>query len=318
MKPKKIGVNLKSGFGQITDKMLVSVIICAYTMERYNDLKEAVESLLNQSYGDLEIILVIDEDEELYRSAKVEFDAKIVFNKERIGLPASRNKGIEVAKGDLIAFFDDDAIADKNWLRELVRMYEDRNAIAAGGKILPLWIGKKPKHFPEEFYWLVGATHKGFSEEVTEVRNTFTSNLSFRADVLAELGGFKSELKAKSGIPMQSEETEICERMRQKFGRRVMYNPNAIVYHKVFLEKLKLGYLLKRNFWQGYSKAIMEKSVGEIEEEKNFLRYLLVNRSLYRLKKGLAGSVEDLKKLMTMWLFTFCVGAGYIHGKISQ
>lgn len=306
---------LKSFSSRRNDKMLVSVIICAYTMERYNDLKEAVESLLNQSYGDLEIILVIDEDEELYRAAKEEFDAKIVFNKERIGLPASRNRGIEVAEGDIIAFFDDDAVADRNWLTELVRMYKERDAIAAGGKILPRWVGSKPKYFPEEFYWLVGATHKGFPENITEVRNTFTSNLSFRADILAELGGFKSELKARSGIPMQSEETEICERMRIKFGRGVMYNPNAIVYHKVFPEKLKLGYLLKRNFWQGYSKAIMEKSIGRIEEEKSFLKYILVNRSLYRLKKSAMGSVENLGKLMMIWLFTFCVGAGYIYGK---
>lgn len=298
--------------------MLVSVIICAYTMERYDDLREAVESLLNQSYRNLEVILVIDEDEELYKTTKEEFDAKIVFNKERIGLPASRNKGIEVAEGDIIAFFDDDAVADKNWLSELVKMYEERDAIAAGGKILPLWIGNKPKYFPEEFYWLVGATHKGFPEEITEVRNTFTSNLSFRADVLAELGGFKSELKAKSGIPMQSEETEICERMRMKFGRGVIYNPNAIVYHKVFPEKLKLGYLLKRNFWQGYSKAIMEKSVGRIEEEKSFLKYLLINRSLYRLKKGLTGSLEDLGKLVAIWLFTLCVGVGYVYGKVHS
>ena len=298
--------------------MLVSVVICAYTIKRYNDLVEAINSLINQTYSDIEIILVIDEDINLYKEIKSEFDIKVILNDRRLGLPASRNVGISNASGDIIAFFDDDAVADRKWISELVKMYEERNAIAAGGKILPLWVSKKPKYFPEEFYWLVGATHKGFPEEITEVRNTFTSNLSFRADVLAELGGFKSELKAKSGIPMQSEETEICERMRQKFGKGVLYNPNAIVYHKVFPEKLKLSYLLKRNFWQGYSKAIMEKSVGRINEEKSFLKYLLVNRSLYRLKKGLTGSLEDLEKLAMMWLFTFCVGVGYVYGKISQ
>jgi len=298
--------------------MLVSVIVCSYTMDRYNDIKEAIESLVNQNYEDVEIILVIDKDEKLYELAKKEFDVKIIFNKNPLGLPGSRNVGIRASNGKIIAFFDDDAIADKNWLRELVRMYEERDAIAAGGKILPLWMGKKPKYFPEEFYWLIGATHKGFPEEISEVRNTFTSNLSFRADVLAALGGFKSELKAKSGIPMQSEETEICERMRLKFGKGVIYNPSAIVYHKVFLKKLNLSYLLKRNFWQGYSKAIMERSVGRIEEERNFLKYLLVNRSLYRLKKGLTGSTNDLGKLAVMWLFTFFVGIGYVYGKISH
>jgi len=197
-------------------------------------------------------------------------------------------------------------------------MYEERNAIAVGGKILPLWIGDKPKFFPEEFYWLIGATHKGYPEEVSEVRNTFTSNLSFRADVLRALGGCRSELREKDGIPMQSEETEICERMRQKFGRGVIYNPNAIVYHKVYPEKLKMDYLLKRCFWQGYSKALLERYVGKIDEEKSFLKYLLWERSFYRLMRSLKGSIEDLGKLLNMWLFILYVGVGYVYGKVSS
>jgi len=297
--------------------MLVSVIICAYTINRLEDIKDAINSLISQTYDSIEIITVVDEDRKLYRAIKDEFDVKVLFNEKRIGLPASRNRGISVANGDIIAFFDDDAVADKNWIKELVRMYEEKDAIAVGGKILPLWIGKKPKIFPEEFYWLIGATHKGFPEEVTEVRNTFTSNLSFRADVLRALGGFRSELREKDGIPMQSEETEICERMRMKFGRGVVYNPNAIVYHKVYPERLKIGYLLKRCFWQGYSKALLERYVGRIEEEKSFLKYLVTNSSLDRLKKIFSGSVEDLGKLINMWLFTFSVGIGYVYGKIK-
>ena len=298
--------------------MYVSVIICAYTIDRLNDIRDAIVSLLNQTHDDLEIIVVVDEDKKLYRAIKNEFDVKVLFNERRIGLPASRNRGINVAKGDIIAFFDDDAVADKNWISELVRMYEERNAIAVGGKILPLWIGDKPKFFPEEFYWLIGANHNGFPEKVTEVRNTFTSNLSFRADVLRALGGFRSELREKDGIPMQSEETEICERMRQKFGRGVIYNPNAIVYHKVYPEKLKMDYLLKRCFWQGYSKALLERYVGRIDEEKSFLKYLLWERSFYRLMRSLKGSIEDLGKLLNMWLFILYVGVGYVYGKVSS
>ncbi len=297
--------------------MLVSVIVCAYTMERYSDLCEAIQSLMNQSHDDLEIIVVIDEDRELYDNVRREFDVKVIFNEKRVGLPGSRNIGLRVAEGDVVAFFDDDAIADRRWLEELVKMYEIYDAIAAGGKILPLWIGCKPRYLPEEFYWLVGATHKGFPECIAEVRNTFTSNLSFRTDVLKELGGFKSELVERGGIPMQSEETELCERMRITFGRGVMYNPDAIVYHKVYPEKLRLGYLLRRNFWQGYSKAIMEKIVGRLDEEKGFLKYLLLKRTGERLMKALKGSGEDLVKLMTIWLFTLTVGIGFLYGKFS-
>ena len=87
----------------------------------------------------------------------------MILNEKNLGLSKSRNKGIKEAKGDVIAFFDDDAVADEHWLKELVRMYEEHDAIAAGGKILPEWEAKKPKFLPEEYYWLIGATHKGFS-----------------------------------------------------------------------------------------------------------------------------------------------------------
>jgi len=90
---------------------------------------------------------------------------------------------------------------------------------------------KKPKFLPEEYYWLIGTTHKGFPEEVTEVRNTFGPNLSFKADVIKALGGFRGEMGVKGRGLLQGEETELCERMRKKIGKGVVYNPDAIVYH---------------------------------------------------------------------------------------
>jgi len=195
----------------------VSIIICTHRSERYEDFVEAINSLLSQSYDNLEIIVVVDGNKELYekivKNIKIE-DVKITLNEANLGLSESRNRGIKEAKGDIIAFFDDDAVADKSWIKELVRMYEEREAIAAGGKLLPKWVSKKPKFLPEEYYWLIGATHKGFPEEVTEVRNTFGSNLSFKADVLKALGGFRGEMGVRGKGLLQGEETELCERMR--------------------------------------------------------------------------------------------------------
>jgi len=80
----------------------------------------------------------------------------VILNEENLGLSESRNKGIKEAKGDVIAFFDDDAVADEDWLKELERMYEEKDAIAAGRKLLPFWTNEKPKFLPGEYYWLVG------------------------------------------------------------------------------------------------------------------------------------------------------------------
>ena len=303
--------------------MLVSVIICTHRIERYNDFIEAVDSLISQSYDNIEIICIVDGNKDYYEIIKKKkgdqfkkHEIKLLLNSKNLGLLESRNRGVSLATGDIVAFIDDDAIADKDWIKELVKMYK-RGAIAAGGKLVPLWVAKRPRWIPEEFYWLIGATHLGFPEEVTVVRNTFGSNLSFKREVFLELGGFNTRMGGIKGRKMlQGGETELCERMRKKYGKGVMYNPNAIVYHKIFKRRTEIGFLVRRAFWQGYSKALMKKLVGGIDVETSFLRYLLIDRTLDRLKSIVKGSADDLSKLMVIWLLTFFVGVGYIYGKI--
>ncbi len=296
--------------------MLVSIIICTHRSERYGDFKEAINSLLSQSYNNLEIIVVVDGNKELYdKILKSGIKAnKITLNEKNLGLSESRNRGIKEAKGDIIAFFDDDAVADKNWIKELVKMYEEKEAIAAGGKLLPKWVSKKPRLLPEEYYWLIGATYKGFPEEVTEVRNTFGSNLSFKADVLKALGGFRGEMGVKGKGLLQSEETELCERMKGKFGRGVVYNPDAVVYHKVFPDRLKMRFLLRRAFWQGYSKRVMKEQGYSISEEEKFVKSLFGSIA-GRVK---AKSVVAFGQLIFLLVFTSTAGLGYIFKALSS
>ncbi len=303
-------------------KVEVSVVVCTYTPRMLDHFIECVESLVNQSYENIEIICIVDGNEDYYNRIINEYgeflrenSTKIFLNEKNLGLSESRNRGAELAEGDVVAFIDDDAIADERWIEELVKMYK-RGAIAAGGKLVPLWITKKPKWLPEEFYWLIGATHLGFPEVVAEVRNTFGSNISFKRNIFLDLGGFSKHLGIKGNVVLQSEETEFCERMRKKYGKGVMYNPNAIVYHKVFENRTKLGFLARRAFWQGYSKAVMERIADGVGEERNFLKYLLKSRIPARLKGMLRGDFRDGLKLFTIMLFTALVGAGYFGGKL--
>jgi GT2 family glycosyltransferase len=296
---------------------LVSIVVCAHRTDRYNDLVEAVLSLKSQTYGDVEIICVFDGNRDLCEKFAAEGQSKgveTILNRENLGLSESRNRGATRAKGSIIAFFDDDAVADSSWAEELVRMFEELGALAAGGSILPLWTTKKPICLPEEYYWLIGATHKGFPEEVAEVRNTFGSNLSFRRDVFAELGGFKVDLGFKGTRLIQGEEVEICDRMRQRFGKGVIYNPKAIVFHKVFPERLKMRYLFSRAFWQGYSKRELERRGYSLTEEGRFLGLL---------KKGIAqraktASPRLLCQAVVLMALTLSVGLGYLYGTIAS
>ncbi|MBX0285490.1 glycosyltransferase [Halomicroarcula sp. F28] len=306
--------------------MRVSVVLCTHTLERYDDCCEAAESVLGQSHEDVELVLVSDGNDELYEQFQADFgdndDVLCTRTEENVGLAAARNAGTAIATGDIFAFFDDDAIADRDWLAELVSVYEQRDVPAAGGRMVPYWVAGKPTFLPEEFYWLVGVTHQGFGpngdpDEAGEVRNTFGSNISFRREVYETLGGFEPEIGGRTGEKnLQAEEPELCARMQSEFGHGVYYTPEAKVAHKVFDYRTDPGWLLDRAFWQGYSKRGMEVLVPESTgDESDFLRQLLFDSVPDRVGDLVKSpSVAAALQLFTLFVLTGCVGAGYLYG----
>jgi len=319
--------------------MRVSVVVCTHTTKRYPDLKEAVESVLATDYPDREVVVVSDGSEAVYERAVADFgdhdEVVVHLHEPNSGLLTVRNVGADLASGDVVAFLDDDALADEDWLDELVAVYEgtlwpwssraddggdgadDGTVLAAGGKMVPEWVAGKPQFLPEEFYFLVGVTHRGFAEGPGEVRNTFGSNISFRADVFEELGGFDTNVGGRKGDKhLQGGETELCARLREEYGAGVEYNPEAEVAHKVFDYRTDPVWLVKRAFWQGYSKRGMEVFVPESTgEEGEFLGDLL-----FRFVPGrVRGLVEEfsmakLLQLLMLVVLTGAVGLGYLYG----
>jgi glycosyltransferase involved in cell wall biosynthesis len=301
--------------------MKVSVVICTYTEEMYEHFEDALESVRAQTYDDIEIVVVVDGNEPLYERIQADYgdDEELILhcNEENVGLSASRNNALELVTGDVVALIDDDAVADERWVEELVSVYEERDAIAAGGKMTPLWVAGKPEFLPEEFYWLVGVTHRGFAEPGEEVRNTFGSNISFKTEIMRELGGFESQVGRQGEKNLQAHETEFCARMREEYGKGVIYNPEAKVGHKVFEWRTDKQWLLERSFWQGYSKRAMETLVSEDSsaEESAFLKQLVFEFVPSRLKGLLTGpSVPKAKQLVTLFVLTATVGVGYLYG----
>jgi len=301
--------------------MHVSVVVCTHTTERVPDLREAVESVLGGSYDERDVVVVSDGSPAVAGRVRERYgdreDVTVHELPENRGLLAARNAGAEVADGDVVAFIDDDAVADEDWLTELVAAYERHDVPAAGGRMTPLWVAGEPAYLPEEFYWLVGVTHRGFADGPGEVRNTNGSNISFRREVFLDLGGFDTDLVGRKGDnKLQGGETELCARLQEAYGRGVWYTPDARVAHKVFRYRIRPGWLVERAFWQGYSKRAMETLVpGATGEEQEFLRYLLTGSVPDRFR-GLVDrrSTAALLQLVMLFVFTGVVGAGYLYG----
>ena len=304
---------------RVLSRVRVSVIICTHKLNMYEHFREAADSVLAQTHDEVELVVIVDGTPEVYDRVREDYsdrgDTVVACNDENVGLLASRNRGAKLANGDVVAFIDDDAVADEAWAERLVRAYEQEDAIAVGGKMMPKWIAGKPSFLPEEFYWLVGVTHRGFADGPGEVRNTFGSNISFRAEVFAELGGFDADIGGRKGdANLQGGETELCARMREEYGQGVWYNPEAEVAHKVFDYRTEFWWLVDRAFWQGYSKRVMESFVeNETSEENWFLRMLLLESAPKRLSRAVRSfQVSYLLQFFVLCILTASVGAGYV------
>ena len=306
--------------------MLVSAIVCTHRLDNYPNLVEAVDSLLAQTHREMEVIVAVDGNAELYEKVSACYGGNKTVSslllRESVGVSGARNAGIKAAKGDIIAFIDDDATAEKGWIENLLSTYREYDAAAVGGKILPVWLGGKPDYLPEELYWLAGITHEGFAEEkVVEVRNTFGPNMSFKKEVFQKAGMFNENLGfARKGTSyIQAEEPEFALRMRRELGKGVIYNPKAVVYHKIPPAKVKVGLLLKRAFYQGYSKALLKKlsiSADSVATERSYLKALLFQYIPGRLKRFYR--LSELKKLLMLFACIGAVGLGFVYGYVKR
>ena len=304
--------------------MKVSVVICSYSMDLYDNFCDAVDSILSQTYSDVELVIVIDGTRRLYERVRSEFggrdDCLIHCNDENQGVSYSRTKGAELASGDVVAFIDDDAIAEPDWVAKLVEVYESTDALAVGGRMVGNWVAGRPSFLPVEFNWLVGVTYPGFASAGEEVRNTFESNISFRRDVFLELGGFDTDFGPTADSYSHSEGAEIGTRLQATYGRGVVYAPEAVVQHTIFEHRTQLRWLLRRAFDQGVSKRQMETIATEsTNEELGYLQYLFGERVPKRiLSVGSRDAVKDIVQLLMLVVLTTCVCVGYLYSILIE
>ncbi len=198
-----------------------------------------------------------------------------IENREAKGASGARNSGAAIVQGAVVAFLDDDAIAEPNWIEHLAACYTDPNAVGVGGKIEPLWLGIRPSWFPEEFNWVVGCTYQGMPTEITPVRNVIGANMSVRWQVLIAVGGFresfgnnKGKSIARAGLKWLQhhagdEETEFCIRVAQQRPNSAwFYAPQATVRHCVPTQRGRWAYFLWRCYDEGLGKAMLVKLHG--------------------------------------------------------
>lgn len=299
----------------------ISVVICAYTEERLADLRAAVASAQAQTRP-AEIIVVIDHNPALLALARAAFPAAVVVeNHERRGLSGARNSGVAIASGEIVAFLDDDAVAAPDWLAHHAAAYADPRVLGVGGAIIPLWPSVRPGWFPEEFDWVVGCTYRGMPVAAAPIRNMIGANMSLRREVLESLGGFRSGIGRVGTVPVGCEETELCIRAAQRRpGHHFLYEPRAVVRHRVTANRTTWVYFRARCHAEGRSKALIARFVGRGDGLASEWAYTLrtlplgVLRGLGRACSGDAAGIACAGAIVVGLVVTT---AGFITGQRS-
>ncbi|MFI9394303.1 glycosyltransferase family 2 protein [Streptomyces bauhiniae] len=259
----------------------VSVVICVYTEDRWEDILAAVASVRAQSHPALETLLVVDHNTALLDRLTREYKeadgpVRVLANAGPRGLSAGRNTGVAASKGEVIAFLDDDAVAERDWLRRFAEGYADPRVLAVGGRTEPVWAsGRRPDWFPEEFDWVVGCTYRGLPPGRVRVRNVLGGNASFRRTAFELAGGFATGIgRDGDRRPLGCEETELCIRIsRARPDAVLLIDDRAVIHHRVPEVRERFAYFRTRTYAEGLSKALVARSVGAAKGLESERRY---------------------------------------------
>ncbi len=215
----------------LSKNKLVSIVII--TRNRAEILKDCLTCVFVQDYSLFEVIVVDSSNEEnkkiILEFPKIKY---IYFANGANKMPISRNIGIKNAKGQIIAFLDDDAMCQQGWLREIVFAFENDHRIGGvGEKVINKGIsmGKNPavgKIFND------GSITLNFEYDVgklIEVDWIAGCNMAFSKEVFKKIGGFDREFKGNNSC----EDNDFCARAK-KAGFILVYNSKAVVDHLVF------------------------------------------------------------------------------------
>jgi glycosyltransferase involved in cell wall biosynthesis len=301
----------------------VSVVICAFASDRWLMLAEAVASVARQVRPALETIVVVDHNPSLYARARAMLhQARVLENTSVPGLSGARNVGVATARGDVVAFLDDDAVATATWLEELLRAYANPNVVGAGGVARPRWeTGRPPPWLPPEFYWTVGCSYRGLPTVPAPVRNPIGANMSFRRSILAGIDGFKDGIGRVQRTPLGCEETELAIRLtRARPGAIVLHVPAARVEHAVPRERASWSYFRSRCWAEGISKARVTDQIGVdagLASERAYALRVLPSGVLRGLTDGVRGDRAGYLRAGAIVGGFLATAAGYLRGRLA-
>jgi glucosyl-dolichyl phosphate glucuronosyltransferase len=299
----------------------VTVITATYSMERWALSIEAVESVLRQTILPKEIILPVDHNPELYERLRHYWGARctesgpaitVVESKYEGHLGASATTAAELATTEYLAFLDDDASADSEWLERLLAALQRPRVIAVGGAPLPVYAKPRPRWLPFEFDWVFGCAYKGLPTKTKPILHLIGTTMAVRRKDLLAIDGIRSN---------EHGDLEMSHRLLALSpGSVILYVPDAIVRHHVREDRLTWSYFWRRCFFGNRRKVFTLRYIGEaghLGAERRFAIRALTHGVLSNLGSFIVGDVGGLQRGLAIVIGLGLAGAGYLVGTIE-
>jgi glycosyltransferase involved in cell wall biosynthesis len=297
--------------------MTITVVVCTYTDLRWVDLAAGVRAIADQLEPGDELVIVVDHNPELLAKVHAELPGKAFPNEHIRGLSGARNTGVAHAAGDVVAFLDDDALPPPTWLRSWRHRFADPAVVAVGGAVEPAWEGgAAPRWFPPEFGWVVGCDYVGLPPDGARIRNPIGASMAVRRSTLSSVGGF-SELVGRVGtLPAGCEETELGIRLVAAHPTaRIVRDVAAPVRHLVPRARQRVGYFVRRCFYEGRSKRQLSALVGSqsgLESERRYVTRVLPVGVLRHLVAAAHGDGAGVSRAALVVVGLLVTGIGYV------
>lgn len=302
-------------------KPVISAVICTYN--RAHILEGAIESLIHQD-ADPELfeILVIDNNSsdntaEIAKKFENYENFRYIFEPKQ-GVSRARNRGCKEARGEYIAYLDDDAKADSEWIRNIFTIISSQNSpCVIGGPIYPFYLTEKPDWFLDKYEIRTFGNKPRYlkSDEYFSA-----SNIIIVKTILEQFDGFDINSGPKGEIFVLGEETFLQNKIREglKMSDIFYYSPELKIYHIVPQEKMTVKHFIKRRFMVGQSSLYYR--FGNVSLLKRMILPLpligiiflmgiiaLLRRPFYRYRENWIAECLD-PIIMGLGLFTECLG----------
>ncbi len=225
----------------------MNISIAISTHNRTQSCRACIRSCLAQETQPLEVIVVDDSDVPFkYHSPRV----KVIRCPKQVGVATARNIAVRNARSEIVAFMDDDCIADRQWTKVIEETFQGQVDIT-GGKVMPIHNSPLPHWWKDELCVFI-SVHGNSQKTQPDI---FGCNFAVRKEVFHRIGYFNEKLGRKRGLLLSNEETEFIQRVSNS-GGKIVFNHRMKVWHKINSKRISMIFLFRRAWWQGISNRV--------------------------------------------------------------